>query len=77
MKNCYVNKTIASKILGYSVKTISRLIDDARLPIHRATNGSQLRIWVYDLHSAMLYNKPFLDLKEHQKDEVRIRVNEQ
>ncbi len=77
MKNCYVNKTIASKILGYSVKTITRLVEDARLPIHRASNGSQARIWVYDLHSAMLFNKPFQYLNEHQKNEVRFRVNEQ
>ena len=77
MKNRYVNKTIAGQILGYSSKTISRLIDQARLPIHRACNGSQARIWIYDLHSAILYNKPFLQLTEQQKDDVRIRANEQ
>ena len=76
MKNSYVNKTIAGRILGYSTKTITRLVDEARIPLHRASNGSQPRIWVYDLHSAMIYNKPFLDLNDYQKDEVRLRVNE-
>ena len=76
MKNRYVNKSVAAKILGYSPKTITRLIDKARIPIHKASNGSQARIWVYDLHAAMVYNKSFLNLNEYQKDEIRARAIE-
>lgn len=76
MKSKYVNITLASKILGYSTKTISRLIEDAILPTYRVNNGGQIRIWIYDLHSVIIYQKPFLTLNDFQKDEVRIRVNE-
>jgi predicted site-specific integrase-resolvase len=76
MQNKYVNIKAASQIMGYSPKTISRLIKRGLLPIHRASNGSQLRVWIYDIHATMIYNKSFVTLNDYQKDEIRLRANE-
>ena len=72
----YVNIKRASEITGYSKRQIERFIRDNHIPTRYIGLNTQKRIWVYDLHSLMLFHKPFLELKDNERDDVSLIANE-
>ena len=74
--NKYITTKEASLLTGYSKRTIERKIAAGIIPTRSMGLNSLKRIWIYDLHSLMVYAKPFLNINEQQKERVRVIANE-
>jgi excisionase family DNA binding protein len=74
--NKYITTKQASEMTGYSKRTIERKIAAGIIPVRCMGLNSLKRIWIMDLHSLMVYTKPFLNINEQQKDRVRAIANE-
>ena len=74
--NKYITTKQASEMTGYTKRTIERKVAAGIIPVRCMGLNSLKRIWIMDLHSLMVYTKPFLNINEQQKDRVRAIANE-
>jgi excisionase family DNA binding protein len=74
--NKYITTKQASEMTGYSKRTIERKIAEGIIPTRSMGLNGMTRIWVMDLHSLMVYTKPFLNINEQQRERVRLIASE-
>ena len=72
----YINIKEASELTGYSRRQIERFIANGTIPTRSIALNTFKKIWIMDLHSLMVYTKPFLNINEQQKNRVRAIANE-
>ena len=72
----YISIKQASEMTGYSKRTIERKVAAGIIPVRCMGLNSLKRIWIMDLHSLMVYTKPFLNINEQQREKVRLIASE-
>lgn len=72
----YISIKDASIVTGYSKRQIERFIANGIIPTRSIGLNALKRIWVMDLHSLMVYTKPFMSITDQQKEKVRAIASE-